>query len=70
MPAVRKGSEMASVPSIENAFILTEGEKVMSFGNMENCPERADLEIMPKEDCCSLAFPILILTLYLQKIGT
>ena len=57
MPSVRKGSEMALVPSIENAFLMTEGEKVMSFGSMKNCPERADLEIDAKGGLLFPCFP-------------
>ncbi|TSA50468.1 MAG: imidazolonepropionase [Sphingobacteriales bacterium] len=30
-----KGSELNNLPSIENAFLLTEGDKIKSFGKME-----------------------------------
>jgi len=32
------GNDMATLPSIKNAFLLLEDEKVADFGPMENCP--------------------------------
>ncbi len=37
-----KGSEMKELPSIENAYVLIEKNRIADFGTMENCPERAD----------------------------
>ncbi len=37
-----RGAEMAMLPSIQDAWLLTEGEKITGFGPMETCPERAD----------------------------
>ena len=36
------GSQLAHLPSIENAFLLVEGDRIKDFGKMENCPVRAD----------------------------
>lgn len=33
------GAEMAVLPSIKNAFLLIEGEKIAGFGPMEDCPQ-------------------------------
>lgn len=32
------GKDMAKLPSIENAFLLIENDKITDFGSMENCP--------------------------------
>ncbi|MEM9920734.1 MAG: imidazolonepropionase [Bacteroidota bacterium] len=37
-----KGPEMQLLPTIEHAWLMTEGEKIHSFGPMDRCPERAD----------------------------
>jgi len=38
---VVKGADMASLPSLNNAWVLAEGETIAGFGPMESCPERA-----------------------------
>ena len=37
-----KGSQMAEVPSLHQAYLLTEGNVIKSFGPMQEVPERAD----------------------------
>lgn len=37
-----RGKAMATLPTMDNAYLLIEGEKIADFGNMEHCPERAD----------------------------
>ncbi|MBI5913833.1 MAG: imidazolonepropionase [Bacteroidetes bacterium] len=37
-----RGSELAQLPVIENAWLLVENQRITDFGEMENCPERAD----------------------------
>ena len=37
-----RGRELAHLPSIENAFLLVENQRIKDFGLMKNCPERAD----------------------------
>ncbi len=39
--SVRKvsGDEMAMLPTIKNAFLLIENDKIKDFGSMENCPD-------------------------------
>lgn len=39
------GKDMADLPTLENAFLLIEGERIADFGPMVDCPERADMEI-------------------------
>ena len=39
------GSELAHLPSIENAFLLVENGYIKDFGRMKNCPLRADQEM-------------------------
>ena len=36
---------MSVVETIENAYILIEGDTISAFGSMENMPERADVII-------------------------
>ncbi|MEO1262381.1 MAG: imidazolonepropionase [Bacteroidota bacterium] len=36
------GSQLARLPTIDNAFLLAENGYIKDFGNMENCPDRAD----------------------------
>jgi len=40
-PSIRKvsGAEMAILPSIKNAFLLIENDKIAAFGSMEDCPK-------------------------------
>lgn len=37
-----RGKEMATLNTIPNAFLLIENGRFTDFGNMENCPDRAD----------------------------
>ncbi|MEO1626499.1 MAG: imidazolonepropionase [Bacteroidota bacterium] len=37
-----RGSAMQQLPSIEQAWLLVEGDRIVDFGTMDNCPERAD----------------------------
>jgi len=37
-----KGAAMQQLPSIENAYVLIENNRIADFGAMEQCPERAD----------------------------
>ncbi|MEY4204869.1 MAG: hypothetical protein RL013_2573 [Bacteroidota bacterium] len=37
-----KGAEMANLPVIDDAWLLSENGKIIAFGNMKDCPERAD----------------------------
>ena len=36
------GSQLAHLPTIENAFLLIEGDRIKDFGKMDNCSNRAD----------------------------
>ncbi len=36
------GSQLAHLPTIKNAYLLVEGDRIKDFGIMENCPDRAD----------------------------
>ncbi|MEQ8704360.1 MAG: imidazolonepropionase [Phaeodactylibacter sp.] len=36
------GRQMQNIPILEDAFLLIEDGRIMSFGSMEACPERAD----------------------------
>ena len=40
------GSAMAILPKIENAFLLIEGDLIVEFGPMENCPKTIDSRII------------------------
>lgn len=40
-----RGHEMATLPSIKNAFLLIENQLIKQFGDMQNCPLRADIVI-------------------------
>ncbi len=44
-PAVVKGSAMAYLPVIEDAFLLIENERISDYGKMDSCPHFADAEI-------------------------
>jgi len=39
---VKKGAEMKNLPTIDNAWLLIEKNKITDFGKMETCPERND----------------------------
>ncbi len=49
-----QGATMRELPSIENAFLLIENERIAAFGDMNDCPERADT-IVDATGC--LVFP-------------
>lgn len=38
----KQGPEMSEVGTLDNAWILIEGEKIKDFGTMENCPDVSD----------------------------
>ena len=38
-PKMLKGAAMRELPTIDNAFLLIENERIIDFGTMENCPE-------------------------------
>ena len=40
-----RGEKMKDLPSVENAFLLIEGDRIADFGLMENAPARAAQEI-------------------------
>lgn len=40
-----KGSEMANLPCIDNAFLYIKNDKIEDFGPMEKCNYKADVEI-------------------------
>jgi imidazolonepropionase len=40
------GAEMAELPSIKNAWLLTEGDKIAGFGSMDTCPSHPDAQII------------------------
>lgn len=51
---VVRGAEMQHLPVLEHAFLLTEGERIVHFGSMDDCPDRAEEVI----DCAGrLVFP-------------
>jgi imidazolonepropionase len=37
-----EGAAMHNIPIIENAYLLIENERIIDFGDMQFCPERAD----------------------------
>jgi len=39
------GKDMSNLPTIKNAFLLIEGEKIFDFGTMDKCPSNFDSEI-------------------------
>jgi imidazolonepropionase len=43
--ALVKGADMASLPSLHDAYLLIEQDRIAAFGPMSECPERAD-EVM------------------------
>jgi imidazolonepropionase len=42
------GKNMAVLPTIKNAFLVIEGECILNFGKMQDCPEYSDFEVI---DC-------------------
>jgi len=40
------GSEMATLPTIKNAFLLIENDFIKDFGPMENCPPTENLNVL------------------------
>ena len=53
-PLMIKGAEMATLPILENAWVLIHDGKIDSFGIMENCPD-SDAETIDASGC--LVFP-------------
>lgn len=47
----KKGKAMSEVETIENAFLLTQGKSIKSYGSMAQCPERADTVIDASGKC-------------------
>ncbi|MDN5205603.1 imidazolonepropionase [Fulvivirgaceae bacterium BMA10] len=45
---IAKGKDMQHLPVINEAFLLMEGDRIMEFGEMYACPERADTVIDAK----------------------
>jgi imidazolonepropionase len=37
-PKILRGPDMAILPSLDNAYLHIEGEKIVGYGSMENCP--------------------------------
>lgn len=37
-----RGSDMALLPVVQDAYLLLENDRIAAFGPMDNCPERAD----------------------------
>jgi imidazolonepropionase len=37
-----RGAELAELPTLDNAFLLIENERIVDFGEMKDCPSRAD----------------------------
>jgi imidazolonepropionase len=37
-----KGEAMKHLPTLDNAYLLIEGERIADFGIMDNCPDKAD----------------------------
>lgn len=44
-----KGADMAQVPHVHDAFLLIDNERIVGFGPMSECPERAD-EVLDATD--------------------
>jgi len=42
---VLKGIALKKLPTIENAWLLLENDRIKDFGKMDTCPTRADIEI-------------------------
>ncbi len=40
-----KGADMKHLPTLDNAYLLIDGERIADFGSMENCPSDADKTI-------------------------
>ncbi len=41
-PSPRRAEAMRVLPSVDDAWLLIEGERILDFGPMSTCPERAD----------------------------
>ena len=42
---VVRGADMAVLPILNDAYILIKGQQIIAFGEMKDCPERADIVI-------------------------
>ncbi|MFP5439592.1 MAG: imidazolonepropionase [Bacteroidia bacterium] len=40
------GSEMATLPSLKNAWLFIENETIKGFGTMDNCPDATNIEVI------------------------
>ncbi len=40
-----RGEVMNHLPELHDAWLMTDGDRIHSFGKMSECPERADEEI-------------------------
>ena len=49
-----KGAEMSELPLLHQAYLLLEDDRIVAFGPMRDCPERAD-EVIDATD--RLVFP-------------
>lgn len=41
-PAIAKGKAMQDLSVLQDAYLLVEGDKIVDFGAMKDCPQRAD----------------------------
>lgn len=41
-PSLRRGAEMAVVPSIQEAYLLIENDIIIEYGSMDHCPKHVD----------------------------
>jgi len=41
-PSLRRGNEMAVVPSIQEAYLLIENDIIIEYGSMDHCPKHVD----------------------------
>ncbi len=41
-PSLRRGAEMAVIPSIQQAYLLIENDIIIEYGSMDHCPKHVD----------------------------
>ena len=41
-PSLRRGAEMAVIPSIQEAYLLIENDIIIEYGSMDHCPKHVD----------------------------
>lgn len=44
--SLRRGTEMNNLPSIDNAYVVVENDRILDFGSMEHCPEIDKAEVV------------------------